>query len=462
MRRVFLAFFLALIPVISLWSGVAPISAQGTVYTDTMDSAESGLLSTDTWDPAFSFTYQNGQFVVAVEQAAYRGDVTSTLQVPGMTDSRLTVDASIAGDQANKYLIAGCRNSDAGEGYFFAYLPAIGELLIWRRDATGDVDLAWGSNAALISSTPATHQIGIDCTGNVITGMVDGQLLLRTYDGTYTSGRPSIGIGANGNQTDSLLVSFDNLTVTDAGGQTQGANALPPTAEPTSDAGANTLPPTTEPTSDASAATTPFHDPSVDPTGVLNDAFGVSLRSEPVVSELESSAPIPSNGITMLPAQVALADFYTELYYTAPAVPANSSFIVGFCFWTDAAGNCTDIYLQSSGSGTPTWGYGYAAADGSYQSLQTGNLPVDATKPSPGEQNFLGLTVYQGYAILTSNTFEADVVIPLEGTLVAGDVIAEAGFINGAAASGPASTLTVEIVDFAVWDLSSGTVPVAE
>lgn len=424
--------------------GPATGLAQGTVYSDTMDSAETGLLSTETFDPSISFAYQNGQFVVDVQQPSYQGDITSTLNVPELASSRLTVDAFISGDPANKYVIAGCRHTDAGEGYYFGYLPATGDIIIWRRDATGDTNISQAVEPSLIAPPNTMYQIGIDCWTNIITGIVNGQPVASAFDATYTMGRPTIGLGANGQETDGLTVAFDNLTVTDNGNLELGPET--PVWEPTT-VGATT------------GQSTPMRDPTVDAAGALSDAFTVSLQSAPVVSGLGGDADVELDGLSTLPAGVQLTDFYAEIYYLTPAVPQDTTYLVGFCFWTDSAGNCYDIYLQDLGDGLANWGYGYDNASGDYQQLQSGELPAGSVDPTPGATNFLGLTVYQGTAILSGNTFEVGVVIPLEGTPIAGDVLSEIGFLDTGGV-GVADSLAMSTWDFAVWDLSSGMVPV--
>ncbi|HET9658917.1 MAG TPA: hypothetical protein VFP05_01200 [Thermomicrobiales bacterium] len=445
MRRITLALFLALALVLSPLAGISLTHAQGQVYTDSMDSAATGLLSTETFDPSISFAYQNGQFVVNVQQPSYQGDIISTLSVPELASSRLTVDAAIAGEPTNKYVIAGCRHTDAGEGYFFGYLPATGDLLIWRRDTSGDTNIAQSVDASLIAPANATYQIGIDCWTNVITGIVNGQPVVSAFDDTYPTGRPTIGVGANGLQTDGLTVAFDNLTVTDNGNLTLGPETPVAPLRPSS----------SETTTGQSTA---IEDPTIDPDGTLADAFAVSLQTAPIVSDLEGSLAVESGSTYLLSAGVELVDFYAELHFATPDVPADGIFIVGFCFWVDADGNCYDVHLLGDGGGQVTWGYGYYPAVDAYQTLQTGTMPAESVDPTVGATNFLSLTVYQGTAILSGNSFAADAVIPLQGTPIFGDVKSEIAFIDSTGAAS-ATTLSMSTSDFAVWDLNSGVVP---
>jgi hypothetical protein len=466
---------------LTLIGSALPVSraglAQSQVYSDSMDSADTGLLSTETFDPAISFTYANSQFVVNVQQPSYRGDVISTLKVPELASSRLTVDASIEGVPANKYVIAGCRHTDAGAGYFFGYLPATGDILLWRRDATGDTNIAQSVEPSLIAPANTTFQIGIDCWTNVITGIVNGQPVLSAFDATYETGRPAIGLGANGLQTDGLRVAFDNLTVTDNGNLELGAantvtpaQADPSAIAPTVVAPTVALPTVAPPTVAAPAVTepdvetvqsVPIADPNVDPDGTLGDAFTISLEQPPVVSGLGEDRTLDLGALAMQPAGVQLADFYAELYFTTPALPPDTSYLIGFCFWTDQSGNCYDLYIQDMGAGAARWGYGYDQLDAEYQSLQVGDMPEGSLDPAPGATNFLSLTVYQGVAILSGNTFSAGAVVTLESDPVAGDVNAETAFLD-LSSTAETPPLTVSISDFAVWDLSSGMVPVVE
>jgi hypothetical protein len=340
MRRAPSFVLLALALVLSTCAGIAPAHVQGTVYSDTMESLEAGLLSTETFDPAISYAYQNGQFVVAVQQPSYQGDIISTLSVPELASSRLTVDATIVGDPANKYAIAECRHTDAGEGYFFGYLRATGDLIIGRRDTTGDTNIAQTVDASSIVPAGTTYQIGIDCWTNVITGIVNGQPVVSAFDATYPTGRPAIGAGANGQQTDGLTVAFDNLTVTDNGNLELG----PATSTPATG---------TRPSSEEISTSHPaaMADPAVDPEGTLSDAFTASLETAPIASDLGGSAEVESGSTYLLPAGVELADFYAEIYLTTPALPAGASYLVGFCFWEDRDGNCYGVSMQDNGAG---------------------------------------------------------------------------------------------------------------
>ena len=456
--------------------------AQGQVYTDTMDSAATGLLSTESSTPGITYSYQNGQFLVQATEPSFQGELVSFIGVPEMSDVRVTVDVSLGGDTAGKYVLVGCRANDTSDGYMLGIAPSSGQAILFRSDATDDIVLQRLTDTSLVNTGNANNQIGIDCTGNVITALINGQSVLSTTDNTYTTGTSYIGAGASGDQADGLTVGFDTLTVTDLGAGTTALSptaissaptvaaptvAAPTVAAPTVAAPTVAAPtvaaPTVaapEPTEAAAGTSTQMRDPNVDPGAALSDAFLVSLFAEPVVDELGGAADVAIDNVRTLPAGVQLADFYAELHFTTPQVPAGTYYLVGFCFWVDPAGNCYDIFVQDDGTGASTWGYGYDSAGEGYETIQTGSVEPGTIDPTVGADNFLSITVYKGVAILSGNTFTAAAVIPLQGTPLAGDVKAEIGFIQNAdAAPSTVTVLPLEVSQFGVWDLSSGQVP---
>lgn len=484
MHRVLRIVPVVLLLVLSGLSLPQVAGAQGQVYTDTMDSAATGLLSTQSSSAGITYSYQNGQFLIQASEPSFKGELVSYIGVPDMSDVRITVDVALGGDPNNKYVLVGCRANDTSDGYSVGVAPASGQAIIFRSDPGDDVALQQITDTSLINAGNANNQIGIDCTGNVITALINGQSVLSITDSTYASGTSFIGTGASGDQADGLTVGFDNLTVTDLGGSTTLAPtaipAAPTVAAPTIAAPTMAAPPLlaptlaaptlAAPTAAAAAPTvattgsvTQMRDPNVDPDGALEDAFTVSLVAEPVVTDLGGAADVTINNVRTLPAGVQLADFYAELHFVTPQVPAGTYSLVGFCFWVDPAGSCYDIYVQNDGSGAATWGYGLDSTVAGYSTIQTGELVAGTIDPTVGADNFLSITVYNGVAILSGNTYTAAAVIPLEGTPIAGDVKAEVGFIqNASAPPSTVTTLTVNLSRFGVWDLSSGQVPAIE
>lgn len=455
------------------------VGAQGQVYTDAMDSEAAGLLSTQSSTPGVTYSYQNGQFLIQASDPSFQGELVSFIGVPEMSDVRVTVDVAIGGDPNSKYVLVGCRANETSDGYMLGVAPASGQAILFRADPTDDVVLERLTDTSAVNTGNANNTIGIDCTGNVISALVNGQSVLSVTDDTYASGKSFVGVGASGDQTDGLTVGFDNLTVTGAGGSTTLAPtsvanaptvAAPTVAAPTVAAPTVAAPtvaaPTTvapAPTEAATGATTQMRDPSIDPDAALSDAFLISLYTLPVVGDLSGAADVNINAVSTKSSGVALTDFYAELHFTTPQVPTGTYYIVGFCFWTEPDGSCYDIFVQDDGAGLTKWGYGYDSTGTGYDIIQTGELLAGTIDPTPGADNFLSLTVYNGVGILAGNTFSVAAVIPLQGTPVAGDVKAELGFIQKAeAAPSTVPTLAMDLSRFGVWDLSSGQVPSGE
>lgn len=231
----------------------------------------------------------------------------------------------------------------------------------------------------------------------------------------------------------------------------------------TSPALAQTAPPATAtPASDTDVVEMePITDPWVDPEDALGDAFFASLESDPVASEIEGSTQLQPDEFKLLPADVALTDFYAELYYLTPTLPDGGEFSVGFCFWVDADGGCYDVVIQVDSAGNAIVGSGFmpAVGQGEYRAMTlTTTLAEPQMDPTPGAENSLSLMVYEGYAILSGNNFDAIALIALPDDALAGKVKAQIGFVDYGVPAGT-GPLEVTITELDVWDLSSGMTP---
>ncbi len=397
--------------------------AQGQVYTDAMDSAGAGLLSTETFDPSISFAYENGQFVVDVAAPAYRGDITSTLNVPELASSSLTVDASIQGDPANKYVIAGCRHTDAGEGYFFGYLPATGDVLIWRRDAGGDTNIAEAVEPSLIAPVNATYQIGIDCWTNTITGIVNGQPVVSAFDATYASGRPTIGLGANGQQTDGLRVAFDNLSVTDNGNLELVTGPTVTPASATEQPAVNTAPAV-----DPASASDPALPPLQSSTGAeaqFDQTRAAAVLNPPRAAGLSGSFIEENDVYAYVSADVSLADFYTIATFTNPA-DLSAPFDVGIGF-RDELDSESGLRFVITSDGT--WYMQLAGQDPYASGAATGFVTT------PGASNTIEILVQGSTGTIAVN----GVLLPqfdLSTVMQRGDLYLGTGFFLGDTVAG--------------------------
>lgn len=98
-RLVRIGLIVALLALVGGWAGsVQGVSAQGTTYTDTMDSSATGLLDSASPDAArFVYGYQNSQFVIQSIDESWSGDLLAIASVPVMSDATVAVDFAIAG-----------------------------------------------------------------------------------------------------------------------------------------------------------------------------------------------------------------------------------------------------------------------------------------------------------------------------------------------------------------------------
>lgn len=446
---------LLLAPVVT-WAGSGyGVSAQGTIYTDTMDSSTTPLLSTESPDVSkYLYSYQNNQFIIQTLQPGFSGDLFAFTSVPDLTDSSVAVDFAIAGDLTGKYAFVGCRGGDQNTGYTFEAHPDTGDVALWRYDAQSAALLGQTNNTTAVNVGSGNNRIEIQCVGNTITGIANGQQLLTAQDLTYASGSSFIGTGKSNATTGQLLTGFDNLTITDLGGNA--AQPVQPTQaplRPTQETGFPTAIPA-QPAAPTTEGTTPITDPRVDPDGTLSDAFIISLMEQPVAGPFSASGDLSTGTFKYLSSGVNLSDFYTELtFITPPAAPAGS-WTVGFTFWDDGQGNSYDMFIQAK-NGAAKWGFGQSSGN-QYNLLQSGDLAAGAVDFTPGAENFLSMAVYQGVVILSGNDFELGPTYDLGASTGIGDVQAEVGFL--ATDTTTTQTLPVALSKFSVWDLSAGVV----
>lgn len=419
------------------WASGAPfVSAQDQIYIDAMDSPATGLLSPQSSNPdRFLIGYQNSQYFIQALEPSYDGDFYSFIGLPDSVNTRVEVDVAIAGDIRSKYALIGCRAGANDTGYLFELHPDNGTVALWRSDADGSfTGLSPVQASAAVLPGSATNRIAIDCDQSVITGFVNGQAVVSATDFTYAAGQSYIGAGAGGETVDGLFAGFDNLTITDRGGETTVGPGLVTTAD-----------------QDGMVAIT---DPRIDPLGTLDDALWLPMTVDPSASQLAGSVDLGSEFLNM-PAGVQLQDVYAEMtFVTPPSYPAGA-WAVGFGFWSDPTGNFYDIYVDVA-NGSASWKLGQGTSDGGYQILQSGVLPPGAVDVTPGAENYLSLVVYQGVLILSGTSFELDAVVELPVQPMSGDVFAEVGF--SAANPAETATLPMSVTDFSVWDMSGGMV----
>jgi hypothetical protein len=471
------ALAVALLASVVTWIGGPQLaSAQGQVYQDSMDSSATGLLSSQSPDPArFVYGYQNSQFIIQALEQGWTGDLLAYANVPAMPDVSVKIDFSIAGNLTGKYAFVGCRASDDNTAYMFEIHPDTAQANIWRFDPDTAVNLATVTDPSAITIGSANNTVEIKCQGSTITGIANGVQVLTAQDATYTSGDPFIGTGKNDATTDTLLTGFDNLVITDLGASAPAQPTQAP-VQPTQAPVQPTQPPlqpTTqappqqptqapiEPTTGTTGITggeaplVPYTDPAVDPAETQAEAFFMSLEQAPVYESNGATGDLTSGSPQFLSAGVNLTDFYAELYYLTPPTDPAGTWTFGFCFWADANGNCYDFFVSTNGS-QMLWGLGVWSPSG-YEIVQSGPLPAEAIDLTPGAENEVTVAIYKGIAMLSTNTFELDATFAVPGQPFGGDVKAAVGYI--AAVETETRTLPVSITYVGIWDMSSGTYP---
>ena len=449
----------ALLASIGIWAGGSHIvSAQGAVYTDTMDASSTELLPTVSPDASkYLYAYQNDQYIMQTLQTGFSGALWVSASVPAMTDSSVAVDAAISGDLTGKYVIAGCRaDGNQGVGYIVEVHPDTGTVYLTRWDPDSATGLGTTTSPA-VQTGNANSRIEIQCVGNTITGLINGQQVLTAQDTTYTSGTGFIGVGTTDATTDQLLGGFDNLTITDLSTGT----VAQPTQAPVQPTQAATPPtPQTGVPAAPTAATgsdqtglTPITEPSVDPAGTFRDAQRASVGAPPVFSQ-QDDVPfeVPSGQVETLNTGVQVTDFYAELHYQVQSDVTGSGVLFGYQFWADGNGNGYQLTVATNGA-TSNWDVTYVGPNGQVD-IDSGTLPAGSVDLTAGAYNVIVLTVYHGFAIISTNGSTPDAVVTLTQPAAGSQVLALATFLNPNT-TGP-MTMNAAITLMGVWDLSSG------
>ena len=196
----------------------------------------------------------------------------------------------------------------------------------------------------------------------------------------------------------------------------------------------------------------PITDPRVDPQGTLDDALWVALAVDPSANQLAGTANLGSEFRTM-PANVALSDFYAEMYFTIPhnnrRAPGRLDSVSG------------PMPLATSTTSTCRW------KTATRPGISVREHPVAAIRccnpaASAGARSYArrrqqpDFMVYQGVAILSGNDFGLDAVVELPTAPTTGDVFVEVGFTPANPVE--TATLPMSVSDFSVWDMSAGMV----
>jgi hypothetical protein len=423
---------------VSWFGGASVAGAQNAAYTDTMDSEADGLLSTVSPDPAIvSFAYQDGTFVMQAPNQASPKEILTDIKTPSMEGTQVLFDISISGDVNLKYVVVGCRAGPGHTGYQLAVNLDIGEATLRSRDGEYSQVLGRTEEPIALNTGPTMNQIGIVCEDTRISAIVNGVTVLIAFDTVYTDGYSYLGVGSRVGASGGLTATFDNLTVADLGGSGFEGNAGNNHTAPE--------PAIPGPTEEEQL----IADPLSDPEAMFTMTSIMSVLSPSAGGPAGGSIDLLPGEASTLPLGVQLDQFYAFTKFVTPQVP-DGLWLYSFCFWADASGSCTEVFVQSDGV-TASWGLGYFPAGGTYELWNSGDMPAGAIDLTPGAENVMSLVVYQGTAILAVNG-QIAAAVPVSGQPVAGDVIERVEYYGNEPAGGSAITMTT--AEFAAWDLS--------
>jgi hypothetical protein len=131
------------------------------------------------------------------------------------TDVDVSVDARLYGETDGRAVTVECRRqSDGSGGYRLTVEPSRGKFLLTRLGATTSGPLAdWTYNDS-IAVQNATNRIELQCQGDTIQALVNGDSLASVKDATFASGGVGIGTERFTNTTPRTVEArFKNLRV---------------------------------------------------------------------------------------------------------------------------------------------------------------------------------------------------------------------------------------------------------
>ncbi len=399
------------------FAATANAQSDSLVLVDDMEDPAVGLLSEVSANPDLSaFTYFDGRYFIQTLQEGTTGDIFSFLNTNPVSDTIMSIDLAIGGDQTGKYGLIGCRAGIDNAGYQFSLEPAAGVAALWRIDPSGAVKLGEADVADLVVPGTDFNTLGIGCEGNVIAAAINGEVVLSQNDDTYTSGLSYIGAGAYEGAPETVVAAFDDLIIEDVG---------------STDAifGEST---------DASTDTS------------VESRIAQISGTTPTAGPVSGVGDLVDQETQFLPVGITTADFYAETAFVTPTDPPAGIWSVGFCFWIMDDTSCTEVSLAVAGT-EGRWFLAANNGDGGFDMLTSGEVTtLDLT---PGATNVIGLLVEGSEGTLLVNSYDPAAIITFENEPVASDVSVLTSF--EAETAGEQGFMTMEIVDFVAWDLTA-------
>ncbi|MBX3068860.1 MAG: hypothetical protein KF883_00030 [Thermomicrobiales bacterium] len=395
--------------------------ATSPTWFDAMDGV-SPLLTEDSPDESrFTYIYTGGQYKIQAHATDFSGDLFSYISVGTLTDSATSVSVFIEDDRIGKYAFVGCRAGDQDDGYALEVHTASGTVRLWALIPGNAQLLAEGNASAAISPGGGFNTIDIECYQQLITGKVNGQVVVSEFDATFAAGFSYIGGGVQPQAPSDLFMVFDDLAVSDL------------SRAATDQLAASTAIPTLQPQATVAAQSVPQL-----VTGSSFDQIkAAALTQSPVAGPVSQTLVQSSTDFPWIPAGVDLYDLFVSATFVNP-MNTSMPWDIGLAIRYGSADTEARIIIESSGTWSLSIGSGTLVAHGQLSGLATG----------PGALNTIEVAA-QGSSGSFAVNGQVIADLDLSESTQTGDVFASTGFFVANAVDG--RELVVQ--DYAVWAL---------
>jgi len=179
------------------------------LFSDDFSDDGSGWVTYDEYDGRVIYEdgclyvtdYTNPEFAMYGESQRY------------FTDFIIEVETRLVGGTDDNWHLVGCRFKDEGNTYWFG-ISADGYYTI-NKEVNGKVEVLVAPTRSVYihQGRDVTNLIHVECIGSSLSLSVNGHLLRKVTDATFTGG--DIALGANSLAGTFTEVTFDNLVVTE-------------------------------------------------------------------------------------------------------------------------------------------------------------------------------------------------------------------------------------------------------
>ena len=198
----------------------SPTSAPSAVLSDSLGDPRTTVVpgaSASTGD--YQYGFDLSEYFIRTSNPNYQSPAIAVLADHG-ANSGIALDARLDGDATGRYIALGCRrqpgNAAAGlKGYILRVDPAGQQFKLARADGQGETDLIpWQTSFEIYPGT-ASNQLEMDCYGNQLNVLINGQAAGTATDSTYGTGVLFFGVGVFSNAAPATVDGrFKNLVVT--------------------------------------------------------------------------------------------------------------------------------------------------------------------------------------------------------------------------------------------------------